>query len=73
MARDPILGIKLSITGTVEEHLLLPSKSQEWVSLRLENGILITINLKYCIPITEKNDDNANGTSGKQGKGDSGG
>jgi hypothetical protein len=70
MAKVP-LGSRFTIVGVVEEYLALPSKDQEWVSLRLENGIVITINLKVCKPVMENADDNANGESGKQGKRDS--
>lgn len=54
MEKDPLLGTKVFIVGVIEEHLVLPSKSQEWVSIRLENDIVITINIKYCKKVVEE-------------------
>jgi hypothetical protein len=49
----PMLGRRFVIVGTVEEYLKRESTSQEWVSLKLENGQIITINLEHC---REEND-----------------
>jgi hypothetical protein len=49
----PMLGRRFVIIGTVEEYLKRESTSQEWVSLKLENGQIITINLEHC---REEND-----------------
>lgn len=63
MEKDAILGTKVFIVGVIEEHLTLASKSQEWVSIRLENDIVITINRKYCKPIMKDEDDNTDNKS----------
>jgi hypothetical protein len=61
------LGTRLTIVGTVEEYLKRDSTDQEWVSLKLENGQIITINLKYCNPTgTIETNDNNHGKSGKK-------
>ncbi len=41
-----VLDTIITITGKVEEHLVLGKK--EWFSIRLENGQVITINRKFC-------------------------
>ena len=43
---SPKLDSKVTITGKVEEHLVLGSK--EWLTIRLENNQVITINRKLC-------------------------
>jgi hypothetical protein len=53
-----MLGRRFVIVGIVEEYIKRESTNQEWVSLKLENGQIITINLKHCSDIiaTEPND-----------------
>jgi hypothetical protein len=56
------LGKRLTIVGVVEEYLKRESTNQEWVSLKLENGQIITINLKHC----STPNDNNHGISSKK-------
>jgi hypothetical protein len=56
------LGKRLTIVGVVEEYLKRDSTNQEWVSLKLENGQTITINLIHCRAL----DDHNHGISGKK-------
>ncbi len=41
-----LLDTVVTITGKVEEHLVLGKK--EWFSIRLESGQVITINRNFC-------------------------
>lgn len=65
-----MLGKRLTIVGVVEEYIKRESTGQEWVSLKLENGQTITINLLHCSEpgsqISIKTNDNINGKSSKK-------
>ena len=51
MKKEDLCGKKMQITGIVVEHLQYASK--EWVSLKLANNSIVTINIKDCIEIPE--------------------
>lgn len=47
-----LFGKKMMIVGEVEEHLTLNSK--QWITIRLPDNSLITINLKHCKEIKDE-------------------
>jgi hypothetical protein len=46
MIKEIFYGKQVTISGKVEEHLVLGKK--EWFTIRLENNQIITINRKLC-------------------------
>lgn len=48
-----LFGKKMTIVGVVEEHLVMESKSKEWVKLRFPNGSTIVIDIKHCKEVKE--------------------
>lgn len=54
---------KFSIIGEVVEHLSLNKK--EWLTLKLPDGTIYTINKEHCSPVKEELNDRTNGKSTK--------
>lgn len=52
--KDILLNQQVAILGKIEEHLVLGK--QEWLTIRLENNQVITINKKLCTVIIKDND-----------------
>jgi hypothetical protein len=53
MKNKNLFGKKMTIVGTVEEHLVMESKNKEWVKLTFPNGSSIVIDVKYCKEVDE--------------------